>query len=139
MINCILFSQQFAQNRVYLRFDLAKRLTEKQIGEIIKNFTMGENIDSLSKKFECTSPTIIRNLKKNLGALRYAELIKKNKISDENLNKINSDDNDDLNKAINIENEQNILKTKDFQLLTQEIVQNSLIFCPLKAIAKHDW
>jgi len=113
-----------------LRFDLAKRLTEKQIGEIIKNFTMGEKIDSLSKKFECTSPTIIRNLKKNLGALRYAELIKKNKISDENLNKINSDDNDDLNKAINIENEQNILKTKDFQdkSINDETYLNSTFF-----------
>ena len=94
---------------------MAKRLTEKQIGVIINSFTMGEKIESLSKKFKCTNPTIIRNLKKNLGELKYFELIKKNKKSGENLNQIMPDDNDCNSKEINIDNEKNILKIKESQ------------------------
>ena len=80
---------------------MAKRLTEKQIGEIIKSFTFGEKIESLSKKFKCTAPTIIRNLKKNLGELNYSKLIKKNKISGKNLNEIMPDENDGVNDEVN--------------------------------------
>ncbi len=58
---------------------MAKRLSEKQKIEIIRNFTSGLTIDSLSKKFDCTKLTITRNLKKNLGVLKYKELINKNK------------------------------------------------------------
>jgi len=91
---------------------LAKRLTEKQIEEIIKSFTKGEAINVLSKKFKCTNPTIIRNLKKNLGELKYSKLINKTKLSGEKHNKIKSDDIDGLNTEINIGNESNISKTK---------------------------
>tara|TARA_E500000331_G_C17111542_1_gene649871 strand:- start:155 stop:817 length:663 start_codon:yes stop_codon:yes gene_type:complete len=58
---------------------LAKRLTEKEIKEIILLFTKGKNIEFLSDKFKCTKLTIVRNVKKNLGDLRYKELIDKNK------------------------------------------------------------
>ena len=91
---------------------MAKRLTEKQIEEIIKSFSKGETINSLSKKFKCTSPTIIRNLKKNLGELKYSKLINKTKLSDGKLNKTKPDDIDGLNTEINIGNESNISKTK---------------------------
>ena len=51
-----------------------KRLTEKQKEEIVKSFKSGTSIDILSKKHACTKSTIIRNLKKNLGELKYREL-----------------------------------------------------------------
>ena len=91
---------------------MAKRLTEKQIEEIIKSFIQGERIDVLSKKFKCTNPTIIRNLKKNLGELKYSKLINKNKLPGGKVNKIKPNDTDGLNKEITIENEKNISKTK---------------------------
>ena len=58
---------------------MTKRLTEKQKEEIVKNFEYGVAIDVLSQKYNCTKSTIIRNLKKNLGELKYKELFKKSK------------------------------------------------------------
>ena len=58
---------------------MAKRLTEEQIEEIIKCFENGTNLDILSQKFNCTKLTVIRNLKKNLGELKYIDLLNKNK------------------------------------------------------------
>ena len=58
---------------------LTKRLTEKQKEEIVNSFKSGTSIDLLSQKYSCTSSTIIRNLKKNIGELIYKELIKKGK------------------------------------------------------------
>jgi len=55
---------------------LTKRLTEKQKQEIVKSFKSGIDIDALSQKYSCTNSTIIRNLKKNLGELKYKELIR---------------------------------------------------------------
>ena len=46
---------------------MAKRLTETQKQEIIKNFTEGKTIDFLSQMFDCTKLTITRNLKEILG------------------------------------------------------------------------
>ena len=57
---------------------MAKRLTEIQKQEIIKNFTEGKTIDFLSQMFECTKLTIIRNLKRNLGEKFYKELTASN-------------------------------------------------------------
>ena len=69
---------------------MAKRLTEKQKKEIMEGFKDGLTIDSLSKDFNCTKLTIIRNLKINLGDENYKKYskkitksIKKNDISDE--------------------------------------------------------
>ena len=91
---------------------------------------MGEKIESLSKKFECTKPTIIRNLKKNLGELKYFELVKKNKISGQNLNQIMPIDNNGTNKDINIDNEQNMLKIKEShdKSINDETYLNSTFF-----------
>ena len=58
---------------------MARRLTEEQIEEIIKCFENGTKIDLLSKRFNCTKSTVIRNLKKNLGELKYIDLLNKNK------------------------------------------------------------
>jgi len=58
---------------------LTKRLTEKQKEEIKINFLDNQSVEILSEKFNCTKTTIIRNLKKNLGELKYKEFIKKSK------------------------------------------------------------
>ena len=60
---------------------MAKRLTEKEKEEIVKNFTLGKSIEDLSKDFKCTSLTITRNLKSNLGEKKYKKLIEQNKTS----------------------------------------------------------
>ncbi len=58
---------------------MTKRLTEIQKEEIVKNFKHGIAIDVLSQKYNCTKSTIIRNLKKNLGELKYKEYFNKSK------------------------------------------------------------
>ena len=60
---------------------MTKRLTEKQKKEIVKSFKSGKTIDEMSKKFNCCTKftTIIRNLKKNLGELKYKRKILKKK------------------------------------------------------------
>ena len=85
---------------------LTKRLTEKQKEEIVESFESGKDIDTLSQENNCTNLTIIRNLKKNLGELKYKELINKSKSLKEksktnknqanNLLKINFDNEEDL-------------------------------------------
>jgi len=64
---------------------LTKRLTAKQKEEIVISFKLGRDIDALSQKYSCTNSTIIRNLKKNLGELKYKEFINKSKSLKENL------------------------------------------------------
>ena len=87
-----------------------KRLTKKQKEEIVKSFKYGAAIDVLSQKYGCADSTIIRNLKKNLGELKYKELFKKSKFlkgkSKTNINKTNDlpetyDVNEDLKNANN--------------------------------------
>ena len=70
---------------------LAKRLSEKQKEFIIRDFTAGKNVESLSIEFNCSKLTIIRNLKKILGELKYKELVNRGK----NLSFINNRKNDD--------------------------------------------
>jgi len=53
---------------------LAKRLTEKQKEEIKINFLDNQSVEFLSEKFNCTKMTIIRNLKKSLGEIKYKEI-----------------------------------------------------------------
>ena len=54
---------------------MAKRLTEKQKEEIKINFLDNQSVDFLSEKFNCTKNTIIRNLKKSLGEIKYKEIL----------------------------------------------------------------
>ena len=58
---------------------MPKRLSERQKSEILQSFECGKSIESLSKQFNCTKVTIKRNLKKNLGELKFNELINNNK------------------------------------------------------------
>ena len=58
---------------------MTKRLTQKQKEEIVKSFKIGNSIDFLSQEYACTNSTIVRNLKKSLGELKYKDLINKRK------------------------------------------------------------
>ena len=62
---------------------MAKRLTEKQKSEIAEYFKNGKTIEALSKEFNCTTLTITRNLKKNLGEMKYKQFLEKNKNFDQ--------------------------------------------------------
>ncbi len=64
---------------------LNKRLTTQQKEEIVISFKSGMDIGALSKKYSCTNSTIIRNLKKNLGELKYKEFTNKSKSLKEKL------------------------------------------------------
>lgn len=55
---------------------MAKRLSKEQIEEIIISFTKGETVEAISENFKCSKLTIIRNLKKNLGEIKYKDLLK---------------------------------------------------------------
>ena len=79
---------------------MTKRLTEIQKEEIVKSFKDGIDIGVLSQKYNCTNSTIIRNLKKNLGELKYKEYFNKKKSSKE--------------KSITNKNQTNDFKNKDF-------------------------
>ena len=56
---------------------MAKRLTEKQKEEIKSNFLDNQSVDFLSEKFNCTKSTVIRNLKKSIGEIKYKEILNK--------------------------------------------------------------
>ena len=79
---------------------MTKRLTEKQKEEIVESFKYGIAIGVLSQKYNCTNSTIIRNLKKNLGELKYKEFCNKRKSS--------------IEKSITNKNQTNDFKNKDF-------------------------
>jgi len=66
---------------------LAKRISERQREEIVELFFNGKTINELSDQFECTRLTIIRNLKKNLGELKYKEIAIKKNSSDQEIEK----------------------------------------------------
>jgi hypothetical protein len=63
---------------------LARRLSEKNIKEIVKDFTLGKTLEELSEKFDCTKLTISRNIKKNIGENKYKEIVVTNKLSNQN-------------------------------------------------------
>tara|TARA_Y100000739_G_C20498135_1_gene413617 strand:- start:133 stop:819 length:687 start_codon:yes stop_codon:yes gene_type:complete len=106
---------------------LAKRLSEKQKEEIIKSFTLGQSIDTLAKKFNCTKITITRNLKKNIGEKKFNDFINKTKsnlksVDNEN-KKFSFGDKHDFPKGkyssnISFENHANTGKEEDFFPLT---------------------
>lgn len=58
---------------------MAKRLTEKQRKEITLLFKSGRTIEFISKEFNFSKLTIIRNIKKELGDKIYKDSIKDNK------------------------------------------------------------
>ena len=60
---------------------MAKRLSQKQKDEIIKQFSIGISIEELSIKYGCTKLTISRNLKKILGEDTFEKLKKESSTS----------------------------------------------------------
>ncbi len=102
---------------------MTKRLTENQKKEIVRSFKSGTDIDVLSKKYACTNSTIIRNLKKNLGELKYKELIKKSKFSKEKP-KTNKDQIKDLEK-VNFDNEYFKNDSNDPKVLNENITSSN--------------
>ena len=81
---------------------MAKRLTEKQKEEIKINFLDNQSVEFLSKKFNCTKTTIIRNLKKSLGEIKYKEI----------LNRLNATLDIKNEKLLENDNQQTIEKNK---------------------------
>ena len=102
---------------------MARRLTKEQIEEIIKCFENGTNIDFLSQKFNCTKLTVIRNLKKNLGELKYIHFLKKNKslLGKSKTNKMQSIE---LSKT-NIDNQALIKDSSDPKVLNENITASN--------------
>ena len=111
--------------------NLAKRLTEKQKEEIKINFLANQSVEFLSEKFNCTKTTIIRNLKKSLGEIKYNEILNrlnatfdlknKNLLENDNQqinekNKINKSD--DTSISIGISNEDKINPFESFIEIT---------------------
>ena len=84
---------------------MAKRLTKKQIEEIKINFLDNQSLNVLSERFNCTKSTIIRNLKKSLGEIKYKEILNKLNarfdIKDEKLYENNNQSNNAKNKIDN--------------------------------------
>ena len=77
---------------------MPKRLTAKQKEEIVSSFKSGIAVEVLSQNYSCTNSTIIRNLKKNLGELKFKELFNQSKSID-------------LKSKTNFKQTKNLLKT----------------------------
>ena len=58
---------------------MAKRISEKQIREIIDAFIKNQSLEEISNKYNFTKLTISRHLKKNLGEDKFTEINKLNK------------------------------------------------------------
>jgi len=109
---------------------LGKRLTEKQKEEIIKSFEAGINIDVLSKKYICTKSTIIRNLKKNLGELKFNELfnnLKSLKEKSKNNNQTNDSPETNLDN-LNLKNDSNDRKVLNEDKTVSNFAPNDYFF-----------
>ena len=96
---------------------MTKRLSDKQKSEIVQSFECGESIDDLSQKFKCTKETVKRNLKKNLGELKYNELINKNKSSKEKAKAYRNINNNLLNINLNYKDPKEV--TENIQTLEE--------------------
>ena len=133
--------------------NLAKRLTEKQKEEIKINFLDNQSVEFLSEKFNCTKTTIIRNLKKSLGEIKYKEILNRLNatldLKNENLlendnqqinekNKINKSD--DTSISIGISNEDKINPFESFIEITpldhdfEAVSQKDISSIPLSEI-----
>ena len=106
---------------------LTKRLTESQKKEIVEGFKSGINIDALAQKNSCTNSTVIRNLKKNLGELKYNELINKSKSLKENP-KTNKNQTSNLKKT-NFDNGDFNNDFRDHKVLNENITSSN--FAPI--------
>ncbi len=106
---------------------MTKRLTEKQKDEMVESFKSGMDIDALAQKNNCTHSTIIRNLKKILGELKYKELINKSK-SLKQKSKTNKNQTNNLFKT-NFDNEDVKKDYKEHKVLNTKITSSN--FAPI--------
>ena len=109
---------------------MTKRLTENQKEEIVKSFKSGTAINILSKKYTCTNSTIIRNLKKYLGELKYKELFNKSKSSKAKSN-INNNQVSNLETTIDnvdLKNDSNNPKVLNENTTASNIAPNDYFF-----------
>ena len=102
------------------------RLTAKQKEEIVISFESGTDIDSLSREYCCSNSTIIRNLKKNLGELRYKKLIKTKPLKEKS--KTNKNQTIDLIKT-NSDNENSKNDCGETKFLNENITSSN--FAPI--------
>ena len=58
---------------------MAKRLSEKELKNIVKSFTEGKTIHELAQSYDCAELTITRNLKRKIGEENYKQLFDQNK------------------------------------------------------------
>ena len=58
---------------------MAKRITEDQKNEILKDFIENKTIEEISEKFSFTKLTITKHLKRSLGEKKYFEIINQTK------------------------------------------------------------
>ncbi len=125
----LLFSFDNKSHKIgeYTFLILTKRLTEKQKEEIVESFKSGIDIDTLAKKNSCTNSTIVRNLKKNLGELKYKELINKSKSLKEKY-KTNKNLTNNFLKT-NFDNQDFKNDSKDHKVLNENITSSN--FAPI--------
>ncbi|WP_288239486.1 hypothetical protein [uncultured Prochlorococcus sp.] len=102
---------------------MTKRLTEKQKEEIVKSFKSGIGIDVLSENFNCTIPTIIRNLKKSLGDSKYKKFLNTSK-SLEGKSRNNKNQTNDLFKT-NCDEADLVKESNDPKILKQNITTSN--------------
>ena len=108
---------------------MTKRLSEGQKKELVEKFKSGKSIDVLSKEFDCTKSTISRNLKKNLGDLKYKELIQKNKsLKEKTLGKPK-----DHNSLLDQKTDDEIFQKDLIDLKNSEKNRKGLDFVPLES------
>ena len=132
---------------------MAKRLTEKQKEEIKINFLDNQSVEFLSEKFNCTKTTIIRNLKRSLGEIKYKEIlnrlnatydIKNEKLLENDNQQINEKNKinktDDTSISIGISNEDKINPFESFIEITpldhdfEAVSQKDISSIPLSEI-----
>jgi predicted DNA-binding protein YlxM (UPF0122 family) len=129
---------------------LAKRLTEKQKEEIKINFLDNQSVEFLSEKFNCTKTTIIRNLKKSLGEIKYKEILNRlnatfdlknqNLLENDNQQINEKNKTDDTSISIGISNEDKINSFESFIELTplehdfEAVSQKDISSIPLSEI-----
>ena len=102
---------------------LTKRLTEIQKEEIVRGFKSGTAIDLLAQKYACTNSTIIRNLKKNLGELKYKDFFNKSKLLKKKA-KTNKNQTNDLIET-NSDNENSKNDSSETKFLNENITSSN--------------
>ena len=92
---------------------MAKRLSEKEKEEILKDFTEGFTLEKLADKYNFSKLTISRNLKKDLGDKKYKELLNKNKSTRKIINNFDDTKNNVLEEKLSVTSQLN-KKKSDF-------------------------